>query len=321
MRTPGPAMRQHSGAPEPIRINVSSRIDLLTLRLFVAIVEERSIARAAERENIAASAVSKRIGDLELALRTELLHRQRQGVEPTPAGQALFQHARLIMRNLAELEAELVDFSAGTRGQVRIWANESTLFGFIPEQLASFADRYPQVRVELQSNLSPINIQAVMDNSADIGIFSGDLPTGELSVHSCFKDRLVVVVPAGHELAGRGGVGFAELLGYDLIEQEPRSSIQTLLLKHAGELGNIPRSRIRVGGFDAVCRMVEAGLGLGIIPNQLAAKLSPVMDIACLPLDEDWAVREHKICVRGEAELPVATRLLLRHLLEGAQAS
>ncbi|RVD30281.1 LysR family transcriptional regulator, partial [Mesorhizobium sp. M4A.F.Ca.ET.020.02.1.1] len=171
------------GAPKPIRINISSRIDLLTLRLFVAIIEARSIARAAERENIAASAVSKRIGDLEQALRTELLHRHRQGVEPTSAGQALFQHARLIMRNLAELEAELIDFSGGTRGQVRIWANESTLFGFIPEQLASFAERYPQVRVELQSNLSPVNIQAVMDNSADIGIFSGALPTGDLVVH------------------------------------------------------------------------------------------------------------------------------------------
>ncbi|MCP3469063.1 LysR family transcriptional regulator [Bradyrhizobium sp. CCGUVB1N3] len=314
-------MRQYTGAPEPIRINVSSRIDLLTLRLFVAIVEERSIARAADREGIAASAVSKRIGDLEQALRTELLLRHRQGIEPTAAGQALLQHARLIMRNLAELEAELVDFSAGTRGQVRICANESTLFGFIPEQLARFAECYPDVRVELQSNLSPMNIQAVMDNSADIGIFSGDLPTGELVVHSCFKDRLVVVVPAGHTLAKRDGVGFAELLGYDLIEQEPRSSIQTLLLKNAGGLGNIPRSRVRVGGFDAVCRMVEAGLGLGIIPDRLAAKLGPVMDIAIVALEEDWAVREHKICVRNDAELPVATRLLLRHLLEAAQAS
>jgi DNA-binding transcriptional LysR family regulator len=314
-------MRQYSGAAEPIRINVSSRMDLLTLRLFIAIVEEGSIARAADRENIAASAVSKRIGDLELALRTELLHRHRQGIEPTAAGQALFQHAQLIMRNLAELEAELVDFSAGTRGQVRMWANESTLFGFIPEQLASFAQRYPQVRVELQSNLSPMNIQAVMDNSADISIFSGELPTGDLSVYPCFRDRLVVVVPVGHELAEREGVGFAELLRYDLIEQEPRSSIQTLLLKNAGELGNIPRSRVRVGGFDAVCRMVEAGLGLGIIPDRLAAKLGPVMDIVIVALEEDWAVREHKICVRGNADLPVATRLLLRHLLAAAQAS
>ncbi|RWC12218.1 LysR family transcriptional regulator [Mesorhizobium sp.] len=309
------------GAPKPIRINISSRIDLLTLRLFVAIIEARSIARAAERENIAASAVSKRIGDLEQALRTELLHRHRQGVEPTSAGQALFQHARLIMRNLAELEAELIDFSGGTRGQVRIWANESTLFGFIPEQLASFAERYPQVRVELQSNLSPVNIQAVMDNSADIGIFSGALPTGDLVVHRCFEDRLVVVVPAEHELAGRADVSFSELLGYDLIEQEPRSSIQTLLLKNAGELGCVLRSRVRVGGFDAVCRMVESGLGLGIIPDRLAAKLSQVMNISTVALDEDWAVREHKICVRGDAELPVATRLLLRHLLEAAQAS
>lgn len=160
-----------------------------------------------------------------------------------------------------------------------------------------------------------------MDNSADIGVYSGDLPTGDLSVHSCFKDRLVVVVPSGHELAERSGVGFAELLGYQLIEQEPRSSIQTLLLKNASELGSIPRSRVRVGGFDAVCRMVEAGLGLGIIPDQLAAKLGPVMDISIVALEDDWAVREHKICVRGDAELPLATRLLLRHLLEAAQAS
>lgn len=307
--------------PKPIRINVSSRIDFLTLRLFVAIIEEGSIARAAERENIAASAVSKRITDLEQSLQSELLVRHRQGIEPTAAGQALFQHARLIMRNLAELEAELIDFSGGTRGQVRIWANESTLFGFIPEQLAGFAELYPQVRVELQSNLSPMNIQAVMDNIADIGIFSGALPTGDLIVHPCSTDRLVVVVPAGHNLAEREGVSFAELLGYDLIEQEPRSSIQTLLLKNAGQLGCVVRSRVRVGGFDAVCRMVEAGLGLGIIPDRLAAKLSPVMEISTVALQEDWAVREHNICVRDDVALPVAARLLLRYLLEAAQAS
>jgi DNA-binding transcriptional LysR family regulator len=321
MRSYAPTIEQNSGAPKPIRINISSRIDLLTLRLFVAIVEEGSIARAAERENIAASAVSKRISDLEQSLHGELLVRHRQGIEPTAAGQALFQHARLIMRNLAELEAELVDFSGGTRGQVRIWANESTLFGFIPEQLAGFAERYPQVRVELQSNLSPMNIQAVMDNIADIGVFSGTLPTGDLIVHPCSTDRLVVVVPAGHELAGRSSVSFAELLGYDLIEQEPRSSIQTLLIKNAGDLGCVIRSRVRVGGFDAVCRMVEAGLGLGIIPDRLATKLGPVMEIAIVALQEDWAVREHNICVRDDAALPVAARLLLTHLLEAAQAS
>lgn len=309
-------------AAEPLRINLASRCDLLTLRLFVAIIEERSIARAASRENIAASAVSKRIADLELALRTELLHRHRQGISPTPAGRALFQHARLIMRNLADLEAELVDFSAGTRGQVRVWANESTLFGFFPEMLASFVSAYPLVRVEVQSNLSPANVQAVLDNSADIGIFSGDLPTDDLAVHPCFEDRLVVIVPKDHPLAERTAVRFLDLLDYELIEQEPRSSIQTLLLKNAGERGQVLKSRVRVGGFDAVCRMVETRLGVGVIPLQLAQKFARVMDITVIDLDEPWAIRKHQICARSEAHLPTATRLFLQHVLDAtAQAS
>ncbi len=307
--------------PEPLRINIASRLDLLTLRLFVAAVEEQSIARAAERENIAASAVSKRLGDLELALRTELLHRHRKGIDPTPAGRALLQHARIIIRDLAQLEAEIVDYSAGVRGQVRIWANESTLFGFFPDQLGSFMAQYPQVRVDFQADLSPAIVQAVLDNAADIGVYSGDLPTADLAVYPCHEDRLVVIVPRGHQLAEQPAIKFTDILPYDIIEQEPRSSIQTLLVKKSSEAGFVLRSRIRVGGFDAVCRMVEARLGVGIIPDRLALKLAAVMDVDVVTLDEDWAIRSHSICVRETAQMPVATRLLLDHLIGPGQAS
>ncbi|WP_137390954.1 LysR substrate-binding domain-containing protein [Rhodoligotrophos defluvii] len=218
------------------------------------------------------------------------------------------------MRNVADLEANLIDFSSGIRGHVRIWANESTLFGFIPERLESFTEAYPQVRIELQSNLSPFNVQAVRDNSADIGIFSGNLPTADLTVETCFEDKLMVIVPRGHPLEKSSVVRFADILRYEFVEQEPRSSIQTLLFRQASEQGSVMKSRVRVGGFDAVCRMVESRLGIGVIPSLLAERLAPVMDIAVIPLAESWATRIHKICVRAQDDLPVATRLLLRHL-------
>jgi DNA-binding transcriptional LysR family regulator len=292
------------------------RLDLLTLKLFVAIIEEQSIAKAAEREHIAASAVSKRISDLEEALGAPLLHRNNKGIDPTPAGRALLQHARTVIRDLAQLESELVDYSKGTRGHVRIFANESTIFSYLPEELRGFLAEHPMVRIEFEAEVSPTIVQSVAENAADIGIFAGDIPTGDLQVFPYHKDKLVVVVPKCHPLTAMERVRFADLLGYELIDQEKRSSIETLLLRAAAAEGRSLRTRIRVGSFDATCRMIQADLGIGIMPERFAANMATVMNIDFRPLAEPWAIRQHWLAVRDLTSLPVAARLLVEHLIQ-----
>ncbi|WP_133647056.1 LysR family transcriptional regulator [Paraburkholderia flava] len=299
------------------RSHLLSRIDMVTLRLFIAVVEETSIARAADREHMAPSAVSKRLADLEHMMRVPLLERHRRGVSLTPAGHALLRHSRRILRDLEQLESEIGEFSSttqGARGHVRARANESALFGFFPDALSRFMRDFPNITVDLQPDTSTGAVLAVREGAAEFGIFWGDQPVDGLTVVPCYVDRLVVVVPQGHALVGRRNVTFVDLLDHALILQEPYSSIQNLTERLAAEAGRTLKSRIRVAGFDAVCRMAQAGLGIGIVPDYFVTDRAAAMHIAEVPLDEAWSNRLHKICVRERDEMSVATRLLVEFL-------
>jgi DNA-binding transcriptional LysR family regulator len=301
--------------------NILARIDFLTLRLFVAIIEEESIAKAAERENIATSAVSKRISDLEHALGTSLISRHHKGITSTPAGRSLLIHARIVLRDLAQLELELLDHAAGLRGHIRVFANDSTIFGFLPEELKEFLELYPNVSVEFEAKVSPDILKAVTKGEADIGLFAGDLATHDLTVHPYHRDRLVVVVPEQHPLAQRRALKLNDLLEHALIDQERGSSIELLLSRAAAEIGRSIAGRIRVGSFHSMCRMVEAGLGIGVVPERFAVRIISSSRIKSIVLDEPWASRQHKICTRDPKELPNAAQLLLKHLLGHAGLS
>lgn len=293
---------------------MSSRIDLLTLKLIVATIEEKSLAKAADRHNIATSALSKRISEFERAFKVQLLHRMHKGIEPTAAGLALLSHARTIDRDVTQLEDELGEYAQGVRGYVRIFANETTAFAFLPEDLKVFMEQYPLVRIEFQTENNPAVIQAVVENAADIGIFAGPIPTSDLEVFPYHHDRLVVVVPKAHELTARASVRFSDLIEYDLIEHEPRSAIEVHMQQAASDLGKRLKARIRVTSLDAACRMVEARLGIAIVTDQFVRKLALIMDVAVVSLDEPWAARQYKIGVRKFAELPAAAGLLIKHL-------
>jgi DNA-binding transcriptional LysR family regulator len=290
------------------------RFDILTLQLFIAIVEEQSIAKAAEREHIAASAVSRRISDLESMLKVELLVRHPKGIDPTPAGAALLRHARLVMGNLAQMEAELIEYERGLRGLVRVAANKSAILQSLPEDLATFLAQHPMVRIDLEEGISPGIIEAVANNAADIGIFGANIPAPDLQVFLYREDELVAVLPIGHELATRDSVRFVEMIEYDFVSLEKGSSIETLCVRAAGALGRQLKLRVRVSGFDAQFRLIETGLGIGLVPHQVALGRARLGGVVCLPLDEPWSRRALNIGVRELGSLPVAARLLVEHL-------
>ncbi|MBS0317882.1 MAG: LysR family transcriptional regulator, partial [Proteobacteria bacterium] len=141
--------------------NLTRRIDLTSLQLFVAVCEQGSIGRAAEREFIAASAVSKRLSDLEIALDTQLVQRHTRGVDLTPAGESLLHHARAVLYSLEKLQAELSEYADGVRGQVRVHASISAIVQFLPEDLGAFARAHDQVKIDLEEHLSTEVVRAV----------------------------------------------------------------------------------------------------------------------------------------------------------------
>ena len=295
------------------------RIDFVTLKLFVAIADERSLTRAAEREHLALAAVSKRVSDLESQLGIALLYRQPKGVELTPAGHALLHHARHMMDNLEQLNADLSEFSQGVKGHVRIHANTSAVIEFLPEDLAAFARLHPQVKIDLEERVSSETIRAVREGLTDIGIFAGHVPTEELQVFGYRHDQLVLVTPRDHPLAGRSSIALREAVGYDFIGLQQDASLHGLLQHSAHHLGAALRLRIQVRSFEAICRMIHTGMGIGILPELAVRTYLPALDVQVIPLDDPWARRELKIAVRSLEALSMTARQMLEHLIASEQ--
>lgn len=292
-------------------------LDMTTARLFVSVVEEASIARAARRERIAASAISKRISELEQRLGLTLLRRHASGVEITAAGTAVLRRARNLLHEAGQLEAELQQLGAGIHGHVRVAAGETTLVDHLPGVLASFLRTNPGIRVELDERQHVDVVRAVQEQAADIGILPGEaLPAG-MWTRPCYRDQLVAVMRRDHPLAGYPGVTLAEILDHDIIGQDRRSALGALLNRQATALGRSMRVRVAADGYDVVCRLAQEGLGIGIVAESSSRLFAAGMGLVSLPVLDTWARRQHRVCVRKPEELSPAARLLLERLLQG----
>lgn len=292
-------------------------LDPVSLKLFVATVEEGTIAAAAEREHIAASAVSKRIGDLEDTLRTPLLRRTNKGVVPTAAGVTLLNLARGVLHDLNDIFLQIREYSSGVRGRVRLWANISAINQFLPNELKSFLNAHPLVQIRLEGNISESIMKAVAEGAADVGVITMDSCREDLEYLPYHTDQLVVITPKEHVLSKRKSVSFRETLDFDYVGLPVGSALNNRIVRAANDLGRNPRLRIHVNSFDALCLMVEAGLGIGIVPRGAAKPYRKGLRIRTVPLLEPWAIRDLKLCVRSYGALPAAAKLLVDHLKQG----
>ncbi|OIQ86930.1 HTH-type transcriptional regulator CysB [mine drainage metagenome] len=290
------------------------RLDPISLRLFVSVVEEGTIAAAAEHEHLAASAVSKRLSELEETLNTQLLARSNKGIEPTAAGFALLNLARGVLHNLDEIYSQMREYSSGVRGHIRVFANISAITQLLPEKLKSFLAVYPQVQIHLEEKISTVITKAVAENAADIGIFTMGHHGHHLEVFPYHCDELVLIAPEHHILAQKPSVCLAETLDFDYVGLHTGSAINHQLIKSATKLERSLKLRIQVTSYDALCLMVDAGLGIGIIPSNSAKPYLKSLAIKAVALNEPWAKRELAICIRSYDALSVAARVLVDHL-------
>ncbi len=288
--------------------------DLVDLRLFRDVVEAGSITRGAERAHLALAAASTRIRNLEQAFGARLLVRGRQGVTPTAAGRTLLQHARAMSRLAERLREDLAAYSGGLVGQVRVLSNTNALTEFLPEALSEFLAAHPQASVDLEERLSDEIVGLIAEGVGDVGIVAGTVDTGRLETFPFRSDRFVVVVARNNPLARRDGMGFDEVLNHDFVGLDRASALQRFLSDKAARIGRPLRLRVQLRSFDAVCRMVECDVGLGIVPETTARRTEQAMGIAVVPLSEAWALRDLTICIRALSELPPLARQLVEHL-------
>jgi len=291
--------------------------DLVDLNLFRHIVEAGSITHGAERAHLALAAASTRVRNMEEALGASLLVRGRQGVTPTQAGRTLLQHARTILRQAESLREDLGAYAGGAAGQIRVLSNTNALTEFLPEALSSFLATHPNVSVDLQERLSDEIVGLIAEGTADIGIVAGTVDVSALETYPFRHDRFVLVVARDHPLARRAKISFAQVLDYDFVGLDRASALQRFLAEKAAPSGQALRLRVQLRSFDAVCRLVECNVGIGIVPETTAHRVARTMAIAVVALTDAWAMRELTICIRRLSDLPPYARQLVEHLRSG----
>lgn len=272
--------------------------DLTDLRLFVAIAELKNLTRGAERVHLAPSSASHRIRLLEDSIATPLLIREARGVRLTRAGEALLRHARQVFAQLEQMHADLSPYAKGIKGHVSMWANTHATHTFLPDSLAAFLRRYPQVSITLEEHTSPDVIMAVVRGQVEVGVVAESVEGAEAEFIPYRADRLVLIAPADHPVTGRTSTPFVDVLDFPFVMLHSGSAIHTFTMNAAAALGRHLEVRIQVRSFEAVCRMVSAGAGLGMVPRSAIPEGTTRSSLGILELQEAWAQRDLKVCVK-----------------------
>ena len=288
--------------------------DLVSLALFVRAVDTKSLSKAAEQSHIALAAASRRIALLEHRYGVKLLYRSSQGVEATPAGMAFAVHARKMMEQAEKMQAELSDYAKGVKGHIRIQANTSAITQYLPKDLAQFSASYPDVKLELEESRSGEIVQALREGNTDIGVVMDGVAREGLVSYEYRRDRLVAVVPRGHEIRARQAP-FEALLKYDLVALDSSAAMMRLLSDAAAGGEQPLRLRVQVKSFEAVCKLVQANMGIGVLPEAAALDFAPVMGLRLIRLTDDWADRCMHVCVRDFDSLSANGRKLVEQLV------
>jgi DNA-binding transcriptional LysR family regulator len=297
------------------------RFDLISLRLFLTVTEESSITRAAAREHITTPAVSKRLSDLEAQLGVQLFERHSSGVRPTAAGRALEADVRSLFTTLERMQMLAGDYASGARGEVRLYANASSIVDTLPDEMRRFSRRHPHIQIRLDEGHSTEVVDAVTSGRADVGIFVPNIPAPQLETAPYRRITLALIMPSEHPLAAHARLPFAEAAAYEFVGLSDSSSIGTRIRTAAANAGIAYRTAMQVTTFEALRRMVQAGMGLGILPESCSAPYAQGLGLACIPLTDDWASYHLSLCVRRADALPTATRLLFHFLSEQAAES
>jgi DNA-binding transcriptional LysR family regulator len=289
---------------------MASHFDLVDVALFVSIAEKNTLTHGAQSCHMSLAAASKRIKNLEDSLKVKLLYRNSQGVTLAPAGRAFLHYGRLLLQQLERMESVLQEYSKGLTGHVRVFANTTAVTDFLPQVLRKYLVTHPDVNVDLREGMSMEIIRAVRQGETDIGIAAGYVGADGLEVLPYRRDRLVLATAQNHPLARRRTISFEKTLEFDYIGVEA-SAIQSFAMLAAEELQRSLRVRIQVGNFEELCRMIEANVGVGILPESAARRHRSTMGIRIVQLKDAWAMHNLQICVRKLRSLPTFARDLV----------
>ena len=291
------------------------RFDLTDLRLFLHVQETGSITAGARRSNMTLASASA-CAAWKTRWACPCCCAARAAREPTPAGRTLAHHARLVLAQMDRMRGDLDQYGQGLKGLVRVQCNTTALSEHLPPVLGEFLQRHPRVSVDLEERPSHEIADALRAGTCDIGVLADSADLGGLRVAVFRHDPLCLIVPSGHALAARGVVALADAAGEDFVGLVEGSALQEHIAQHARRDGKSLSYRVRLRGFDAVCRMVGQGVGVAVVPRAAAVRHGRSAGFRRLDLSDDWAARDLVLCVRGD--LPAYAEELVAHALRGA---
>ena len=295
------------------------RFDLVDLRLVLNIADAASITHGATRSGLALASASERLRDLERVLGVSLFERQRRGVSPTSAGLALIHHARLVTRQLDQMSGELGQFAKGLRGRIRVLSNTAATLEFLPPLIGPFLADHPNVDLEIEERASPEIVRAVAGGRADLGIVADAVDAAaELKTVPFAEDRLVLVMPKTHPLAMRRRLALRDVLDQDFVGLPTGSALQAHIDDQAARAGQRLKTRVRLPSFDAICTVVESGIGVAVVSKVAAERCRKSMAIRSVALSDPWALRRLRICARSFRTLSAPARELVACLRPGS---
>jgi DNA-binding transcriptional LysR family regulator len=290
------------------------RFDLVDLRLFLHIADAHSITHGARRANLALASASERIRGMEKMLGVALLVRDRRGVSLSSAGQCLLEHARLIVQQVERMRGDLACYARGLSGTVSLLSNTAAMSEHLPRVLASFLADHPTLNVDVEERESTDIAEAIASGAADVGIASEAAVSEALQTIPFRNDQLVVVMPRGDALSRSRRVRLIDIVEREFVTLPRDSVLQRYLAGQAARLGVIMKVRARVHGFDAVCRMVETGVGIAIVPEASAKRSKRSMRIDAVRLQDPW-VKQTACDLRPQPAFAAGRRTTTRRTL------
>jgi DNA-binding transcriptional LysR family regulator len=298
-----------------------ARFDLVSIRLAVACVQTGSLTAAARDSHLALAAASRRIRELEGALGDTLFERHARGLLPTAAGRVFVKHGLTLLQTMEHLGGELADLRQGIARHIRLCASSAAISQFLPTLLAQYGRLQPQVRVDLEEQVSETVVTTLREGRADVAVFVEGPDTGGLATRLFREDELVLVLPARHPLAGRKApIAFADTLDEEWISLTAGAAMLQQQQQAALAANRPLKLRMQVRSFDAVCHMVASGLGIAVLPKGASLPIAKTMKLGWRPLSDAWAQRRLLVATAaGDNEAAIVS--LVDFLAAGAQPS
>ncbi len=247
-------------------------IDIRQLQVFMAVWENRSFSRAAQKIYLTQPTVSGHIRELEEALGVQLFDRGGRKVIPTRAGEFFYPFVRQILKLSSQAEREMALFLGEKKGSLNLGGSNIPGQYILPALISQFKASRPDVQVILRIADTAAITMAVADSDLELGMVGAVIPKTGLRFEPCFHEEMVLIVPPGHPFAGREQIGLDDLVSEPLIVREKGSGTRLAAENALKAAGNIQIKDLHIvaeiGSTEAVRQAVKAGLGCSIISRR-----------------------------------------------------